>query len=124
VFGINFGSGSDATDMSGKFRFANMRAQCYWRFREALDPDYDATMALPPDKELLGDLCAAKWMIRSGRIYIESKDEIIKRLGRSPDCADAVVLAWAEGATPLPKAQPKQQSKFNQGDRAGQLRKY
>lgn len=92
--GINFASGSDSTDKSGKYKFANLRAEAYWRFREALDPDYSGTMALPPDKELLGDLCAPKWMIKTGKIYIESKDEIIKRLGRSPDCADSVVLAW------------------------------
>ncbi len=92
--GVNFGAGSDETDKSGKFRFANIRAEAYWKFREALDPDYGATMALPPDKELLGDLCAPKWSIKTGKIYIESKDEIIKRLGRSPDCADSVVIAW------------------------------
>jgi hypothetical protein len=92
--GVNFGAGTDGTDKSGKFRFANIRAEAYWCFREALNPDYDATLALPPDKELLGDLCAPKWSIRTGRLYIESKDEIIKRLGRSPDCADSVVIAW------------------------------
>jgi hypothetical protein len=124
VTGINFGSGSDATDRSGKFKFANMRAECYWKFREALDPDYDAAMALPPDRELLGDLCAAKWSIRSGRIYIESKDEIIKRLGRSPDCADAVVLAWAQGVTELPSNQPVQKSKYLEGDNTGWAKKY
>lgn len=94
VVGVNFGAGSDGTDKSGKFKFANIRAEAYWKLREALDPDYNATLALPPDKELLGDLCAAKWSIKTGRIYIESKDEIIKRLGRSPDCADGVALAW------------------------------
>lgn len=91
--GVNFGAGSSITDRSGKFKFANLRAEAYWRLREALDPDYDATLALPPDKELLGDLCAPKWSIRTGKIYIESKEEIIKRLGRSPDCADAVAIA-------------------------------
>lgn len=122
--GINFGAGSEGTDKSGKFRFANMRAECYWRFREALDPDYDPTLALPPDKELLGDLCAPKWSIKTGRIYIESKDEIIKRLGRSPDCADAVVLAWAQGVQALPSTQPKQASKWKSGDDTGWSKKY
>lgn len=98
AIGVNFGAGSDRTDRSGKFNFANVRAEAYWTLREALDPDYGATLALPPDKELLGDLCAPKWSIKSGRIYIESKDEIIKRLGRSPDCADSVAIAfWCAG---------------------------
>jgi hypothetical protein len=30
-------------------------------------------------------------------ILIESKEQIIKRLGRSPDKADAVVMAWCYG---------------------------
>jgi Terminase large subunit, T4likevirus-type, N-terminal len=94
VIGVNFGAGSDKTDKSRKFRFANLRAEVYWTFREALDPDYNPTLALPPDKELLGDLCAPKWEIRTGKIYIESKPEIIKRLGRSPDCGDSVVIAY------------------------------
>jgi hypothetical protein len=94
VIGVNFGRGSDKLDKSLKFKFANLRAEAYWKFREALDPDYGATVALPPDKELMGDLCAPKWEIRNGRIYIESKEEIIKRLGRSPDCGDGVVIAW------------------------------
>lgn len=93
IFGVNFGEASDDTDRSGKFKFANLRAEAYWKLREALDPDYGATLELPPDKELLGDLCAPKWKVRTGRLYIESKDEIIKRLGRSPDSADAVAIA-------------------------------
>lgn len=124
VLGVNFGAGSDYTDKSGKFRFANLRAEAYWRFREALDPDYGATMALPPDKELLGDLCAPKWSIRTGKIYIESKDEIIKRLGRSPDCADSVVIAWwsANNASPMTR-QPKQARKFEK-DASGWSKRY
>lgn len=94
AIGVNFGAGASRTDKSGKFSFANIRAEAYWMFRESLDPDYGSIMALPPDKELLADLCAPKWSVRNGRIYIESKDEIIKRLGRSPDCADSVVIAW------------------------------
>ena len=94
TIGVNFGAGSTKTDKSGKFRFANIRAEAYWQFREALDPNYGATLALPLDNELLGDLCSPKWFIRSGKIYIESKDEIKKRLGRSPDSADAVVIAY------------------------------
>ena len=101
VQGINFGAGSDETDKSGKYKFANVRAEAYWKFREALDPDYNSTMALPIDSELLGDLCAPKWEVRTGRLYIESKDEIKKRLGRSTDCADAIVLAWYASHHPI-----------------------
>ena len=94
VQGVNFAEGCpDATDRTGKLHFANVRAHAYWSFRESLDPSYGSRVALPPDSELLADLAAPKWSIRSGRIYIESKDDLQKRLHRSPDCGDAVVLA-------------------------------
>ncbi|MBR1486719.1 MAG: hypothetical protein IJ597_05645, partial [Synergistaceae bacterium] len=51
----------------------------------------------PPDDELLSELAAVKYKIDArGAIQIESKEEMKKRLGHSPDRADAVVLAFAE----------------------------
>ena len=42
---------------------------------------------------LLGDLTAPRWKMTSGgKVLIESKDDIRKRLGRSPDEGDAVVM--------------------------------
>lgn len=93
VNGINFAEGSYMTDKSGRLNFANMRAQAYWKFREALDPKTGDDVALPPDPELRADLCAAKWSVSMRGILVESKEDIVKRLRRSPDCADAVVLA-------------------------------
>jgi hypothetical protein len=69
----------------------NIRAEMYWRLRLALDPERGATLALPPSQELLRDLCAARYEIQTGGVIkIEDKSEIKKRLGRSPDLADAV----------------------------------
>ncbi len=93
VTGINFGAGTVATDKSGKIKLRNVRAEAYWKLREALDPDRGDDLALPPDPELLADLCAPKWRLTGGGIVIEEKDEIISRIGRSPDCGDAVALA-------------------------------
>ena len=95
TFGINFGRGvgDNTTDRSGRLTFANMRAFAYWSMRELLDPSGGSRVALPPDRELLADLTAAKWKLVGPCIKIESKEDIIKRIGRSPDCADAVVLA-------------------------------
>jgi hypothetical protein len=93
---VNFSEKSDATDKSGTLSFINMRAECYWRFREALDPASGSNIALPPDSELEADLCTPRWIPQSNGIKIESKEDIKKRLGRSPDCADAVVLSWAD----------------------------
>jgi len=86
-----------ATDKTGKLRFINLRAASYWKFREALDPSGDERLELPPDPEIVADLCAARYKPLASGLKIEAKEDIIKRLGRSPDCADAIVLAyWRE----------------------------
>jgi hypothetical protein len=96
VLGINFGEGSEATDRSGKYRMANVRAECYWGFREALDPEH-SRLCIPPDPDLRRELLSTRWRLSTGRIFIESKDDIKARLGRSPDRADALVLSWYAG---------------------------
>lgn len=80
-------------------RFVNARAEAWWKFREELNPDRDggSTIALPDDPELLADLAAPTFDVQTNGILIESKDEIRKRLGRSPDKGDAVVMALAPG---------------------------
>ncbi len=81
-------------DKSGKLGFANKRAESWWKFREALDPHSGDDIALPPDQELLADLTAPRWKMTATGIQIEKKEEIIKRINRSPDCGDAVVLGY------------------------------
>lgn len=93
VEGINFAAGSSATDRTGKFQFKNLRAEAYWKLREALDPVTGDNLALPPDPELKADLCAPRYRVGMGGIQIEEKEDIKERIGRSPDCGDAVVLA-------------------------------
>ena len=93
VLGINFSAATTALDKAGRLGFTNVRAEAYWGMREALDPNTGDDIALPNDPELLADLCAPRWSLRTTGILVESKDDIIKRLGRSPDCGDAVVMA-------------------------------
>lgn len=93
VRGFIASSGSKRKDQSGKLGFVNKRAEVWWKFREALDPKSGEDIALPPDRELLADLSAPRWKLMSNGIQIESKEQIIKRLKRSPDCGDSVVLA-------------------------------
>mgnify|MGYP001179544004 CR=1 FL=1 len=89
-------------------RFMNLRAELWWNLRERLDPNPRVNpnpIALPPDDQLLADLTNVKYKIDSrGRIQLESKEEIKKRLGRSPDRGDAVVLAYAPSVTHDPAA--------------------
>lgn len=86
-----------------QLKFANVRTEAYWRFREALDPTQleGSPIQLPPDKELLADLTAPTYETKSGKgglvIHLEPKDKLTKRLGRSPDKGDAVVMAWFSG---------------------------
>lgn len=79
--------------------FANKRAQIYWQFQEALDPSQDggSTIALPDDPELVSDLTAVIYDASTGKIKLERKIDLVKRLGRSPDKGDAVVMAWSAG---------------------------
>lgn len=76
---------------TGRLRFRNKRAQLYWQFREMLEPRHGENIAIPPDSKLKADLCAPRWKLTPSGILIESKEEIVKRLGRSPDDGDAVV---------------------------------
>jgi hypothetical protein len=89
---------------------SNKRAEAWWKFREELDPDQPdgSAIALPPDPELRADLCALTWSLKARGILLESKDELRKRLGRSPGKGDAVVMAWSEGnRAAMQRAAPK-----------------
>jgi hypothetical protein len=92
--GVNPSAGSDAvTDDDARIGFVNMRAELMWRLREALDPSGPDPIALPPDPELKSDLASARYKLTPRGYQIESKDDIKKRIGRSPDKGDAVALA-------------------------------
>ena len=89
-----------------KLGFYNKRAEAWWRFREALDPDQEggSAVALPPDPELRAELTAPTWELKPTGILVESKDDIRKRLGRSTNKADAAVMCLAEGAIAAKRA--------------------
>ncbi|MFN7609719.1 MAG: terminase [bacterium] len=93
VIGVNVAEAASTTDRSGRLRFANLRSELWWRLRETLDPINDTGIALPPDPELLADLAAPKWSMQGMRVKVESREDIVERIGRSPDCASAVILA-------------------------------
>lgn len=115
VIGIIPGAGSAGRSLEGRLAFKNVRAEMWWRFREALDPTSDHRIALPNDPELRRELAAPKYKIVSGNvIQIEDKAEIKKRLTRSPDKGDSVVMAWFSGDV-------KKRRKERQARRAGDL---
>lgn len=96
VVAFNSSEHTDARDKSGELGFVNLRSQGWWNLREMLDPASGELIALPPDDLLTGDLTAPHWRaVSGGRIQVESKDDIKKRLGRSTDDGDAVMMAFA-----------------------------
>lgn len=93
VLGVNVAEAANATDKSGMLRFFNLRSQLWWKFRELLDPANATGIALPPDQQLLAELCAPKWELSGKTLKVESREDIVKRIGRSPDRATAYILA-------------------------------
>lgn len=96
VMGVNVSEASGAVMRSGRVGFFNQRSQLAWQFREMLDPQYNEGVALPPDSRLKADLCAYTWTLRGGKIYVRSREEIIAKIGRSPDYGSAYFLAAME----------------------------
>ena len=96
--------GTTLLDAPGVYGFVNWRAAAWWLMREALDPDSGQELALPPHDGLTGDLTAPrlKRIDSNARRQVEAKEDLRKRLGRSPDVADAVLhgmigpVLWAE----------------------------
>ena len=97
VRAFNGAAGSTYRDRSRKLKMRNARAEMYWQMRDALDPVHGENLALPPDTELLADLCSAKYKVTSAGVTIEEKEEIKKRIGRSPDTGEAVMMAQFKG---------------------------
>lgn len=93
---FNSSESSDIKDRSKELEFSNKRSAAWWNMRELLDPSYGSEIALPPCDLLTGDLTAPRRakMTASGKLVVESKPDIRKRLGRSTDDGDAVVMAF------------------------------
>lgn len=74
-------------------QFVNKRVEMYWRGAQWIKN----TGKLPIDNELIQELTIVKYDHDNAKqkVYIQSKDEIRKDLGRSPDKADAFMLTFA-----------------------------
>jgi len=86
-----------ARTRDGEYGYVNVRSWAYWHMRELLDPAFDAEVMLPPDDLLISDLTAPTWAVKTGippKIAIEKKEDLVARLGRSPDRGDSVVMAF------------------------------
>jgi hypothetical protein len=92
VRGINVG---EAPSIAGNY--LNLRTELWEKCRswfEGLD------VVIPSDESLIGELTSVGYGFSStGKTKVESKDEIRKRLGSSPDSADALILTFASYAS-------------------------
>ena len=90
-----FNGGSFTTQ---QHKFLNLRASSYWNLRTLLE---EGRIALPRDPGLFEELLAIRWFPTSeGKVQLERKVDMKRRLGKSPDKADAVSMAFgARGAS-------------------------
>lgn len=94
---------SKGRDKTGLFGFVNKRDEWWWKFYERLDPNNPNPIALPDDEELRADLTATRFKITSKGIKMEKKEDIKKRLGRSPDKGDSCIYAFSDECGNIPK---------------------
>lgn len=91
---INFGGSADDP------RYYNKRAEIYFRLKEWIDKE----AALPNIPELADELCAMTYTFKSGKFMLEDKQQVIDRVGVSPDLADALALTFALAELPTGEA--------------------
>lgn len=86
VESVNVASAASAPE-----RFSNLRAELSWGMRERFRAGLVSGIG---DADLAGQLAALRYELTSrGQVQIEAKAEMRKRIGRSPDRADALMLA-------------------------------
>ena len=86
VIGVQFGG------RAGDATYVNKRCEMWDLMAEWLTNGG----RLPSHLELKTDLCVPTYSFdNTGRKKLESKDDIKKRLGKSPDCGDALALTFA-----------------------------
>lgn len=98
-----------APGKKNKDMFVDLKAQAWWLVRDRFKNTYDALQGKPYDKEKLisidsslpncAKLCAElsqpRRDLRNGKVAIESKKDMKKRGVKSPNLADAFVMAFA-----------------------------
>lgn len=97
IIAVNVGEKSTQPD-----KYANLRAELWWEIGRLVSERHGWDLSGMDNADTtIAQLLEPRWSTdASGRIIVEKKDEIIKRLGRSPDNADALLLAFYRGQRP------------------------
>jgi hypothetical protein len=101
IIGVNVGEASTNPE-----KYLRLRSQIWWEVGRRLSEDggWDLSGLDTADRDrLISQLTAPKYSLdASGRIVVEKKDDTKKRIGRSPDNADALLLAFYVPNVPKP----------------------
>lgn len=85
VMPINFGAAAQ-----DKNRYPNLISEAWFYLQQVIDE-----ISIKSDRDLLTELSSREWtMDKAGRRAVESKEQYKKRGYRSPDLADATILAF------------------------------
>lgn len=89
---------NDQHDITGMYDFYNMRSYLYWAVRDLLNPSNKMNIAIEPDDDFLQESTAIKYTVLSnGKIKVEEKDNIKKKIKVSPDVFDSLALTFYPG---------------------------
>ena len=102
IVGVNVAEKpTEKPDGMAQMDFANKRAELYWKLRGMFErgeiylmPDENGN----PPEELMDELSSIQYKFLGNKIYIEEKAEMKKRLQKSPDRADALMLSLVVGS--------------------------
>lgn len=93
IVAVNVGEAS-----SEPARFVNLRSELWWMARELSERRGWDLSTMDNADTTVAQLLTPLWFVdASGRIKVEPKDDVRGRLGRSPDNADALLLAFYGG---------------------------
>lgn len=96
-------------DKANHKRYKNRRTEMWLEMAKAVK----GALQLPRIDELVAELTTPTYTFLNGQFVLEEKDQIKKRLGRSPDIADALALTYA-----MPDMPRRQLSRLRSATRA------
>ena len=89
---VSYNSGNAATSTGIKstiYNFKNRRAEDYWRLRDMIQ---NGEISILNDPTIIKELLNVRYFVSEQNIQIESKRDMKKNFGYSPDLADALVI--------------------------------
>lgn len=101
----------EGTEKKNCDMFLNLKAELWWKMRRRFEKTYETIngtkiwppsemISIPDDRELITELVQPKYSFEDdGRIKIESKKDMLRRGIKSPNKADALMLAFSFAET-------------------------